>query len=415
MLRCITVLLFLAFNLNASDDKENLLLQKLVSKKILTQEEAETIKEQTHNETKDEISANQSSWINNLKPSGDFRFRFQDDHPLGYGTNRDRVRIRLRGRIEPKISEDIRVGVGIGTGFNNNNLDNLTDKDIARSTNQTLGDGFSKKSISLELGYAEYTPATWFGLVVGKFKNPIWEPADLIWDTDINPEGLALKFKGKPSSEFEIFGTTDVFSLEERGDEPDIIMYVAQAGFNHKVTDKTSYKLGVSYYGFSDIKGRRLDGSTASNSINNKTDGKLLYNYNNIIGAFDLRSKRPFNTRLPLLSFFVEYVINANKNVPSNSKNGYMIGTVLGSEKLEKLCDWQIKYNYALLEKDSILDILPDSDRYGGKTNMKAQELALSYALGSNNWLGIDFYYGEQLRGAKLPATVIQLDWNLIF
>jgi len=396
----------LLFNSNASinsEGKDDLLLQKLVNKGIISQEEAGEIKDQ------------QSIWIDKLKPSGDFRFRFQDDNPIGYGTNRDRVRIRLRGRIEPKITEDIKVGVGLATGFNNNNIDNLTDKDIARSTNQTLGDGFSKKSISLELGYAEYTPVSWFGLVVGKFKNPIWEPGDLIWDTDINPEGVALKFKSKLDTNFELFGTTDVFSLEEKGNDPDIIMYTAQAGFNHNATEKFSYKVGFSYYGFSDLKGKRLDGSTLSNSINNDQEALLLYNYNNIIGAAEFLFKNPFNTELPLLSIFIEYVTNANNKVHGNNKNGYMIGTLFGSEKLKKLSDWQIKYNYALLEKDSILDILPDSDRYSGKTNMRAHELAFNYALGSSNWIGLDFYYGEQLKGPKLPATVLQLDWNLLF
>lgn len=92
-----------------------------------------------------------------------------------------------------------------------------------------------------------------------------------------------------------------------------------------------------------------------------------------------------------------------------------MLGATLGNEKLGKLSDWQFKYNYGKLGKDSIIDILPDSDRYGGQTAMWSHEIILSYALGSSHWLGLDFYYGEKTEGSKKPATVLQLDWNIKF
>jgi hypothetical protein len=73
-----------------------------------------------------------------------------------------------------------------------------------------------------------------------------------------------------------------------------------------------------------------------------------------------------------------------------------------------------------MLGKDAILDTLPDSDRYGGKTGMRSHEAGLDWGLGKNTWLGIDYYYGWQIPGnfgstQSKPATVVQVDWNLKF
>ncbi len=403
-----------SLTLNAAEEANNYLLYKLQAKGILTETEAQVIREQNSEETKALVSSSLSSWTKSLNPKGDFRFRYQNDNPIGYSVNRDRVRIRLRGGIEPKVTDNLKVGVALSTGFNNNNLSVVTDKDSARSTNQTLGDGFSKKSVSLDLGFAEYTPVSWLVATAGKFKNPIWEPGDLIWDTDINPEGVALKFNGVANDTIQFFGTTDVFPLGESATASDPIMYVAQAGIKHKVAEKVSYQAGVSYYGFSDLKGKVLDGNVGTNSADPTTKA-LIYNYKNIIGALEVGFKNPFGAWLPSLSVFAEYINNCNAQVPGGNRDGYMVGTVFGDEKLTKLSNWQFKYNYGKLAKDAVLDILPDSDRYSGKTAMWSHELALSYALASSNYLVVDFYYGESTVGAKKPATVLQLDWNIKF
>ena len=97
-----------------------------------------------------------------------------------------------------------------------------------------------------------------------------------------------------------------------------------------------------------------------------------------------------------------------------------MFGFKFGKEKIEQWADWQVRANYAVLEKDAILDILPDSDRYGGKTGMRSHEGMFDFGLGKNTWLGLDYYYGWQLPGnfntsQTKPAQVFQLDWNMKF
>ena len=93
-----------------------------------------------------------------------------------------------------------------------------------------------------------------------------------------------------------------------------------------------------------------------------------------------------------------------------------------GAKKVAKWGDWQVRYNYAMLGKDSVLDILPDSDRYGGKTGMRAHEIMIDWGLGPNTWIGFDFYNAWKIPGnfpsssnRTAPTWVYQFGWNMKF
>jgi hypothetical protein len=197
-------------------------------------------------------------------------------------------------------------------------------------------------------------------------------------------------------------------------------MYAVQPGAIYKVNDAISVKGSVSYYGFSGLRGKKLDGTAGTNSKD--SGGKLIYNYKEITPAVEIAFKEPFKALgvdVPYLAMFGEYVQNVDSSVP-NDNTGYMLGFKFGAEKVEKFGDWQFRYNYAMLGKDSVLDILPDSDRYGGKTGMRSHEGMFDFGLGKNTWLGLDYYYGWQIPGnfgstQTKPATVVQLDWNMKF
>jgi len=402
----------------------DILLQKLVEKGILSPGEAQEIKIETQEQVKKEIAegkfSNLSSWVQNTKLKGDFRLRYQHDHSKKLSTttsptDKDRGRIRLRLGLESKVNEKLLVGLGLATGLNDGSAD------ASRSTNVSFSDSSSKKSLSLDYAFAQYSPFGWLTLIGGKFKNPLWEPGDLIWDTDINPEGGAFKLSKKLSSNTELFMNTGILVIDESsGYGADPTMYVIQPGFSHKFNDNVSLKGAFSYYGFSGVKGKQLDGTAGTNSKN--SSNKLIYNYKNIAPALELGFKEPFKMLkldIPYFALFAEYVKNIDSSVKDDN-SGYMLGFKLGAEKIEKWANWQLRYNYARYGKDAFLDILPDSDRYGGKTGVKAHEIMLDWGLGKNTWLGIDYYYGEQLKGnfgqsQSKPASLIQVDWNMKF
>ncbi|MFA5336751.1 MAG: putative porin [Candidatus Omnitrophota bacterium] len=398
----------------------DLLVQKLVEKGVLSPGEAQQIVTETKEEMKKEIAQAKSEalpqWVQTMKLKGDFRLRYQYDHAKSLAASnqsprndQQRARIRARLGIESKVNDKLKAGIGIATGT-------TTDP---RSTNITLGSSSTKKSVVLDYAYAQYSPLPWATFVGGKFQNPLWEPSDLIWDTDITPEGGAAKLAYDLNPNTQLFANTGVLIIgEASGDEADPTMYVVQTGLKQKITETVSLKGAVSYYGTTGLKGKTLVGTSGTNSLSGTG---LSYEYINITPAIELGIKEPFKqlgVNIPYLAFFGEYVNNVAEDVTENS--GYIAGFKLGAEKLEKWGDWQTKYSYAMLEKDAVLDILPDSDRYGGKTGMRSHEFGIDWGLGKNTWLGVDYYYGWQLPGnfsqkQTKPATVLQVDWNLKF
>ncbi|MCK9614218.1 MAG: putative porin [Candidatus Omnitrophica bacterium] len=409
----------------------DILVQKLVDKGILTPGEAQQIVTETKEEVKKEIAkgtySSLPSWVQNTKLKGDFRLRYQHDHAkvLANSTtnktgDQNRARIRMRLGFESKVNDKLLVGVGIATGKSDGSAD------AARSTNWTLGDGgFGKKPIALDYAYAQYNVTPWATVIGGKFKNPLWEPGDLIWDTDINPEGGTVKLSmTKLIPNTELFMNAGVLLPGNSSSwSADPTLFAVQPGIVYNFNDKVQLKGAFSYYDFTGVRGKVLSGNAGTNS--GATTG-LAYSYRNIIPAAELTIKEPLKFAgldLPYFALFGEYVQNVAlraDDTNGDDNTGYMLGLKFGAEKVEKWADWQVRYNYAMLEKDAVLDTLPDSDRYGGKTGMRSHELMFDWGLGKNTWIGIDGYYGWQLKGnfgstQSKPASVLQIDWNLKF
>jgi len=427
MVSAIFLFIFLGTGLSYAGEID-ILLQKLVEKGVLTPGEAQQIKTETQEQVKKEIAQGKYSglpqWVQNTKFKGDFRLRYQYDYakklPANNQVPRDgqhRARIRLRAGLESKVNEKLKFAFGLATG-------STTDP---RSTNQTLGQSSTKKSIVLDYAYAQYSPVKWATLFGGKFKIPFWEPGDLIWDTDITPEGGAVALSHKLNSNTEIFAHTGVFIIgEAANDESDPTMYSVQTGVTHNVKEWISLKGAISYYGFTGVTNKSLTNSAGTNTLNSAGTG-LRYNYKNITPALEIGIKEPLKAlglNIAYFALFGEYVNNIESQVKCRN-TGYMFGFKLGAEKIEKWADWQFRYNYAMLGKDAILDILPDSDRYGGATGIRAHEGMFDFGLGKNTWLGVDYYYGERLPGSFASATdagtqsrprhVLQIDWNMKF
>ena len=425
----VTITLCIGISLSYAGEID-ILLQKLVEKGVLTAGEAQQIGTETKEQVKADIAEGKFSslpaWVQNTKLKGDFRLRYQRDHAQSSSSttasnNRDRARVRVRLGVDSKVNEKLKTGIGIATGLSDGSTD------ASRSTNATLENGFSKKAIALDYAYAEYSALPWLTLIGGKFKNPMWEPGDLMWDTDINPEGAALKFSKKLGSKTEVFLNTGALVIDEintstNGKDPYI--FAVQPGVNFQISDTASIKGAVGYYNVVNALGLVLDGTTSTNS--KASTNSLTNHYVTIAPALELSMKdslKALKIDLPYLALFGEYVDNIAQSVTKDN-TGFMVGCKFGQEKVAKWGDWQVRYNYAMLGKDAVLDILPDSDRYGGKTGMRAHEVMIDWGLGPNTWLGFDFYNAWKIPGnfssttltnRTAPTWVYQFDWNMKF
>lgn len=395
----------------------DILLQKLVEKGVLTPGEAQQIGTETKEQVKKEIAEGKFSslpqWVQNTKLKGDLRLRYQDKHEKAGNdytkdTNIGRVRVRLG--LESKVNEKLLAGIGIASGSGD-----------PRSTNISFGGYNSKKTLVLDYAYAKYSALPWLKLVGGKMLlgDALWEPTDLIWDTDITPEGAVIQLNKGLGPKAAVFMNAGVLVVDTdtSSDNDAPMAYLIQPGATYKVNDNLSLKGALSVQTFSNIKGHVSSSHSGASNSNNTTAGtsSYIYEYSMINPALEVSILHPFKAiglNVDSLKLFGEYVENA---AVSKKASGLSAGFQFGNEKIGKWGDWQFRYVYAMLGKDAVLDVLPDSDRYGGKTAIRSHEGALTFGLGKNTSLGIDVYRSERTGVARAPETLAQLDWNMKF
>ena len=417
----------------ASAGEVDILIKMLVKRGILTQSDAEELKKEIREEsakekaerehgtkelaaeTAKEVATKKAKvsisklpqWVQNTKVEGDMRLRYQNENRDGDSSpRRERGRFRLRVGVETEVNEQWAVGFGISSGGND-----------PRSTNQTLEDTFSSPDLRIDYAYAKYSPFKWVGLLGGKFKNPIWKPKDLVWDSDIRPEGLAAPLEFDIHPDVALFLTPAFFILEEfKEKKGDPWMFAFQPGIKWKITDSVDFKLAGAYYAFHDVEGNRFDFSektnspAGSNTIANDPDA--------IAAGAELGFK--FDGPIPYFGLFGELVkaLDVDEDKSEDNKEddlGYLVGFKFGHKKVEKFGQWQAEYNYRRLERDAWPDFLSDSDFYGGETNVKGHEAEFVFGLAKNVTIGADYYKAENIRGEEEEENLLQIDLMLKF
>lgn len=401
----------------------DILLQKLVDKGVLTGPEAQEIKVQTEEEAKKSISAGTHetlpTWLQTMKMKGDFRLRYQYNHSKTVNeqtSERHRGRLRLRLGVESKVNSKLKVGLKLATGTSSSGG---ISADAVRSTNQSFDDEWSKKPFNLDEAWAQWSPHKWVDITAGKMgiKQFLWLPKDLMWDSDITPEGVNFDLHRK-FADIDAWVKTGVYPIEESGSSGDDPMhYNIQFGAGLKPLDAVSVKGALTYYYFS------LQGVTLSSAASGNTTP--LEDFSIINPAFELKFSEPLTGLAEALnlqflnvnhiSLFGDFVHNTHAPADDNA-SGFMLGfKVSSAKKVADKGDWEFKYNFARLEKDAVPAFLPDSDRYGGKTNIRGHEVEFNYGVGKNTWIGFDIYRAQSLAAAAAPETIAQLDWNMKF
>ena len=402
--KCFLLLLILAglwmIPGGASAGEIDILVQKLVEKGILMPAEAQTVLAETKQEVKNQVAKGRldtlPEWLQKITVKGDFRLREQYQKK-DEGEDRWRTRIRARLGLDAMVNERTRVGIGIATGQND-----------PRSTNLTLSDSEGADDIKLDFAYGQYMLTDWMTLTGGKFKNPIWASfSDLVWDTDVNPEGAAAQF-ARTCGNGGWFVNTGYLVLDEHsgsGDDP--FMLFVQPGFDYFFNEKTNMRGAGIHYNTTHTEGTTLDYSSKTNT--GATTG-LAYEYD-LFGATAQLNMLTLHPKLPYTSLFADYIYNTD---PDDDNKGWLVGFSLGEEKVKEKGHWQVRYSYRKLERDAVPDILPDSDFFSGGTNVKGHEGIFEYGISKNMSLSADYYRSEEDEG-DIEEDLLQLDWNLKF
>ena len=188
------------------------LLNLLLKKGILTDQEAQAIKSEAALQTN---TPSASKWkisagIKSIELYGDMRFRYEyrgfttvAGNPANGETGaRERFRYALRLGLRGDLYDNFYYGLRLETSTN------------PRSTWVTFGgektynssgpSGKADDGFNVGQAFLGWRPTDWLDLTVGKMPNPLYTTS-LVWDPDIAPEGAAEKFKRS-------FGNVDVFA-----------------------------------------------------------------------------------------------------------------------------------------------------------------------------------------------------------
>ena len=129
------------------------------------------------------------------------RIQVEDQKPAEQTQSRQRYRARLA--VVSQVTPTVEAGIRLASGNNND----------VRSTNQDMNNYFTKKDIWLDRAYINWHPENVPGLkmIGGRMAQPWTKVAEseVIWDNDINPEGVAAQYSRK-------FGDTNVFGSMRR-------------------------------------------------------------------------------------------------------------------------------------------------------------------------------------------------------
>ena len=309
-----------------------------------------------------------------VKIGTDFRLR----HDMADAENKDarsRQRIRARVSLSAKLNDEFTLGMRLATG-----------SDDPVSTNQTLGDGFSSKQINIDRAYVTWKPSGISGLELngGKVKNPFVSPGktELLWDGDLNPEGVAVSFAQNVSG-LDVFVNASYFSVDERKADNNAVLLGAQTGATFS-SDAADILIGAGYFDYQDTKSFSpvFD---VTDSFGNTTDagGNYLYDYNELELLLEISPGGVLDSA----TFFVDYVTNIASDVDDNT--GWLAGAKYGSGP------FGAAYSYRSIDKDAVLGAFTDSDFIGGGTDGSGHEISVSYKITKNVQAGVSYFMNQ--------------------
>ncbi|KAB7771791.1 putative porin, partial [Xanthomonas maliensis] len=379
--------------------------------------------------------------------------------------NRSRLRIRARLGVEAQIADWITGDVRVVTGADRGPV----------STNQTLGGGgnLAKEPIWLDRAALLLQPTPKLGLSFGRFANPFWS-SELVFDEDINFDGLAARYAFAPDTAFAPylsagvfpvyntdldFGSTNTVKTRSR----DKWLYGAELGAHWRMGDDTALRLALSYFQYDQFEGKRSSpclAPTANDSCDTDGSRPQFEQFGNTLVPIRSIVTDPSNPGGPQLQYYgygskfgvanlhaqlelaqfdpIKLVVEADmvKNTRYNAARvrslgpvnnlgdggrfdggdqGYLLNLLLGHPRTLEAGQWNASIGYRYLESDAVPDAFADSDFHMGGTNARGVILGGAYGLAHNTWLSLRWLSANEVSGPPYAVDVLQLDLSAEF
>jgi hypothetical protein len=281
------------------------------------------------------------------------------------------------------VADNVTVGLMLASG-----------DDDPVSANQTLDGGFDRNPIGIERAFFSWDATEDLTFIGGKMANPFFKPGShhLIYDNDLNPEGLALQY-----SRGDWFANYAGFWVEERSAADDSILLGGQVGYRGTFDNDMRLTAGVSYYDYRSTQAQTpfWDGSAAGNTL---VGGVYANDYN----LTELFGELKLTTRNFPLTLYADYVLNSEVSV---GDTGFALGGSVG--EVSGKGTWRVGYIYQDLEADAVIGTYTDSDWSGGGTGGKGHVVEFNYGFMDRLVFGFRYFLNKREAG-----TIDERDYN---
>ena len=390
-----------------------------------------------------ELAAAAPEWTKRIRFSGDIRLRYESNRFGGNNADfaqpanptqvmntkidQNYFKYRVRFGAEAKVNEHLDAVIRLSSGNSSNPV----------STNTSMNDYMNKDSALFDLAFLKWHP--WKSLILygGRMPNP-WLSSDLVWDGDLNFEGIALRGRKPVTESWTPFLTVGAFPLQKYDfSEQGKWLTAGQLGLERKSGKGIDARIGASLYSFSNITGVLNDplnpGAADWTAPQFQQKGNTLINISsdpavykmalgsefrefNLTGTFDIGLWDPYH--IVLLGDYVKNLgfdksdvaqRTGNTNQPEETA-GYQIGISAGHPSIQEFGQWKAYLYYKRLEADAVVDAFADSDFHLGGANSRGWILGTDYSLSKNSWLTLRLLTADEISGPPLAIDVFQID-----
>lgn len=325
-----------------------------------------------------------------LNVSGDLRLRYQGDYSDDDARARKSGQVRGRLGATYSVNDRVTFAARLVTG----------DADDPNSTDVQMSNWDDDFQVSLDLAYAQIN----FGdlnVYGGKIPQPFTR-TDLVWDGDVNPQGLSGVYKHKLGDGSALRASGLFFIVDEDAVGPDSTMSGGQVGYDTASLGDFKFDVSAAYY---DYTLGSVVGADAGDFRSNlrRADGSYLSDFNLgnlIVGATwsGLGSHHP-------VRFVGDYV--KNFGAETSEDTGY--GADLSIGRVTQPHDWRVTYGYSVAETDAVLGAF-SHDNIGIGTNYELHALTLDYVPMPNTVLSAWWYHYKPENALDAGANAVG-DW----
>jgi hypothetical protein len=282
---------------------------------------------------------------------------------------------------------------------------------------------YGKGSDGIQVGqvYLGWRATPWLTLQAGKMPNPVYT-TPMVWDPDINPEGIAERINYAVNDQLTLFGNFGQFVYQNYTPNStggnlgfanhDGYQFAWQGGVGYKFAEATSAKIALGYYNYT---GFASPEPFYTNSAANGFFGPFAFGAQNTVPG-TVPNGLPFNMGVNNLSYFevpwevnfpigsggilgrgfgdLAYNTQADQRAAKGSyaslgsqglawQVGLAVGTSIGltmNQVAAKKGAWEARAYWQQIDLNALDANLIDSDFFEGRTNLQGIFLAVAYS-----------------------------------